>query len=273
MGAPKIQKAVIKCSRRLILLMGTAAPILSLLLGIIVQTIFYEVAHNLPPVYRQDSHITLPLCNVLPNLYGCEPWAGAWTVLEIWEISQKVGQVSGLLLNLVLVTGLSFFLTIKFVEYQQAKSILIGLISFITSLTLVLMLNIPLNIQSPLGIFVIASLLFIPLGSYMGGKIGKQRRNQLPSLNSINFLIGDPTIRVGFAGESLSKRELEVLVLVAQGYNNNEIAKRLYISKATVKTHLQHVYSKLGVKNRTSAVTQALALKLIRQDEVEEEIE
>ena len=267
MGSPKIQKAAIKRSRRLILLMGAAAPILSFILGLLIQTIFYEIAHNLPVVYRQDSHISLPLCNAFPNLYGCEPWAGALTGLEIWEISQKVSQVSGLLLNLVMVTAFSFLLTMQYVEYQQEKSILLGLTSFIISLALVLILNVPLNIQSPLGVFVIVSLLFIPLGSQIGRQIGKQRRNQHPSLNSINFLIGDPTIRVGVAGESLSKRELEVLVLVAKGYKNNEIAKRLYISKATVKTHLQHIYAKLGVKNRTSAVTQALALKLIQQGE------
>lgn len=271
MGSPRIQKTVKKPLNRSILIMGIAAPILGLIVGILIQTIFFEIAHNLPPVYRQDNHISLPLCDIFVNLYGCEPWIGTWTGLEIWEISQKVGQVSGLLFNVVMVTVFSYYLALQLAEYKQEKIILIGLISLIISLALVFILNIPLNIRSPLGIFVIVSLLFIPVASYSGEKIGKQRQKQHSSPNLIDFLVGDSAIQVGFTGESLSERELEVLVLVAKGYKNNEIAKQLYISKATVKTHLQHVYAKLGVRNRTSAVTQALALNFIRQDEVGEE--
>jgi DNA-binding NarL/FixJ family response regulator len=55
----------------------------------------------------------------------------------------------------------------------------------------------------------------------------------------------------------LSRRELEVLGLVAQGATNREAARRLFISEATVKTHLLHVYAKLGVKDRAAAVAVA----------------
>jgi len=57
---------------------------------------------------------------------------------------------------------------------------------------------------------------------------------------------------------ALSAREVEVLELVARGASNKEIAARLWISEATVKTHLIHVYDKLEVADRTSAVTEAL---------------
>jgi DNA-binding NarL/FixJ family response regulator len=56
------------------------------------------------------------------------------------------------------------------------------------------------------------------------------------------------------AAESLSARELEVLRLVAAGATNREAARRLFISEATVKTHLLHLYAKLGVRDRASAV-------------------
>jgi DNA-binding NarL/FixJ family response regulator len=56
------------------------------------------------------------------------------------------------------------------------------------------------------------------------------------------------------AREPLSQRELEVLTLVARGSTNKETAKKLFISEATVKTHLIHVYAKLGVKDRAAAV-------------------
>ncbi|MFI9525259.1 response regulator [Micromonospora rosaria] len=57
--------------------------------------------------------------------------------------------------------------------------------------------------------------------------------------------------------EPLSQRELEVLTLVARGSSNRETAARLFISEATVKTHLLHVYAKLGVNDRAAAVATA----------------
>jgi DNA-binding NarL/FixJ family response regulator len=59
--------------------------------------------------------------------------------------------------------------------------------------------------------------------------------------------------------EALSPRELEVLELIAQGSTNREAAKRLFISEATVKTHLLHVYAKLGVNDRAAAVATAFS--------------
>ncbi|MFF9126022.1 response regulator [Streptomyces sp. NPDC014889] len=57
--------------------------------------------------------------------------------------------------------------------------------------------------------------------------------------------------------EPLSAREREVLALVARGTSNREIARELFISEATVKTHLTHLYAKLGVKDRAAAVAVA----------------
>ncbi|MFO7682516.1 MAG: response regulator transcription factor [Chloroflexota bacterium] len=65
------------------------------------------------------------------------------------------------------------------------------------------------------------------------------------------------------AEDNLSPREIEVLQLVAKGSSNHDIGKSLHISTATVKTHLIHVYNKLGVTDRTSAVTTALEKGII----------
>jgi DNA-binding NarL/FixJ family response regulator len=56
------------------------------------------------------------------------------------------------------------------------------------------------------------------------------------------------------AQDTLSGRELEVLRLVAAGSTNRETAQKLFISEATVKTHLLHIYAKLAVRDRASAV-------------------
>ena len=61
----------------------------------------------------------------------------------------------------------------------------------------------------------------------------------------------------------LSDREREVLVLVGDGLSNDEIAKALFISRATVKTHLGHLFGKLGADSRTGAVATARKLGLI----------
>jgi LuxR family maltose regulon positive regulatory protein len=63
--------------------------------------------------------------------------------------------------------------------------------------------------------------------------------------------------------EPLSERELEVIQHLAEGLTNREIADRLYLSLNTVKVHTRNIYGKLGVKNRTQAVTQARDLGLL----------
>jgi DNA-binding NarL/FixJ family response regulator len=65
----------------------------------------------------------------------------------------------------------------------------------------------------------------------------------------------------------LSERELEVLKFVAHGATNKEIAHRLRISETTVKSHLLHIFSKLGVNDRTQAVTLALQKGIISLNE------
>ena len=66
------------------------------------------------------------------------------------------------------------------------------------------------------------------------------------------------------ASASISQREQDVLELLGNGYSNGEIAEKLYISESTVKTHLGHIYSKLGVNSRVQAAKRAKELKLVR---------
>jgi DNA-binding NarL/FixJ family response regulator len=63
--------------------------------------------------------------------------------------------------------------------------------------------------------------------------------------------------------EALTEREVEVLQLLAFGYTNRDIGQRLYISPDTVKTHLEHIYQKLGANDRTAAVAEAFRRSLV----------
>jgi LuxR family maltose regulon positive regulatory protein len=62
--------------------------------------------------------------------------------------------------------------------------------------------------------------------------------------------------------DPLSERELQVLQLIARGASNQEIAQKLVIAYDTVKRHVSHIFSKLGVQNRVQAVKQAKLLSL-----------
>jgi DNA-binding NarL/FixJ family response regulator len=66
------------------------------------------------------------------------------------------------------------------------------------------------------------------------------------------------------SNDQLTAREVEVLSLVSRGMSNGDIAKELFIGEATVKTHLLHVFDKLGVSDRTAAVTTAMRLGVLR---------
>jgi two-component system, NarL family, nitrate/nitrite response regulator NarL len=82
-----------------------------------------------------------------------------------------------------------------------------------------------------------------------------------------------PEIQGGLASEvraravedrpMLTAREREILAMIAEGHSAPAIAKRLYLSTATVKTHLQHLYEKLGVSDRAAAVAEAMRRGLL----------
>jgi DNA-binding NarL/FixJ family response regulator len=65
------------------------------------------------------------------------------------------------------------------------------------------------------------------------------------------------------ATDTISPRELEVIKLIAGGANNREAAAKLFVSEATIKTHLLHVFEKLGVRDRAAAVSEAYKRHLI----------
>jgi LuxR family transcriptional regulator, maltose regulon positive regulatory protein len=82
---------------------------------------------------------------------------------------------------------------------------------------------------------------------------------------------GDPALgaitgvqRTDKRAQALSPREAEVLQLASEGFHNNEIGRRLFISPRTVKTHLQNIYEKLGVGSRTEAAIKAKDAGLLR---------
>ncbi len=64
--------------------------------------------------------------------------------------------------------------------------------------------------------------------------------------------------------EPLTPKEIKILSLLSQGYSNNVLAEKLFVSTSTVRTHLRHINSKLNVGNRTEAVAVARRLGLLK---------
>jgi DNA-binding NarL/FixJ family response regulator len=84
--------------------------------------------------------------------------------------------------------------------------------------------------------------------------------HQLPDLSAADADEGaTPAILNGLTG-----REKEVLIAVAEGLSNIEIAERLFVSEATVKSHVGRVLAKLGLRNRVQAVVLAFQTGLVR---------
>jgi len=185
--------------------------------GLFLQTIFNEVAHGIPFVIRQEPHISLPLCQIFPDLYGCDPGIGALTSLKIWEFSQHIGQISAMLVNLFLISIISMWITFRLQSEGTLPGILTGISGVFSSLILALAFNVPINAHFPWGIFGIAMFLLLPLSGWMGGRIGTDRIAKQLSHRGVLFIPGDDAIQLDWSGESLSKRELEVLTLVAEG--------------------------------------------------------
>jgi NarL family two-component system response regulator LiaR len=109
------------------------------------------------------------------------------------------------------------------------------------------------------------AIIFTALGIWLAIKFTKPRiervivEKEVYVNNTNGFTVNENVLRE----LGLSKRELEVLQLLAEGLSNNEIASRLFVSLNTVKTHTSRLFEKLDVKRRTQAVEKAKRLSLI----------
>ena len=113
------------------------------------------------------------------------------------------------------------------------------------------------------------AVIFTALGIWLALKLSKPKIETVVVEKEVYVNRNDPDSYRDVLNTSLiaqlelSKRELEILCLLAQGHSNQEIASKLFISLSTVKTHIQNIFEKLEVKRRTQAVEKATRLSLI----------
>lgn len=109
------------------------------------------------------------------------------------------------------------------------------------------------------------ALIFTLLGIWLALKLSKPKiktvvvEKEIYRNNTADFKLNEAEMtKLG-----LSKRELEVLQLMAEGLSNQEISERLFVSISTVKTHTSRLFEKLDVKRRTQAIEKGKRLSLI----------
>ena len=107
------------------------------------------------------------------------------------------------------------------------------------------------------------ALVFAILGIWLGLRLTRKKElvivKEVPVPIAQPFAINNDKLRE----LAITKRELEILELIASGLSNREIAEKLFVSENTVKTHSSRLFDKLGAKRRTQAVQMAKELGLI----------
>ena len=109
----------------------------------------------------------------------------------------------------------------------------------------------------------LVAVIFASIGIWLGLKLTKNKEvlvvKEVPVPSSQPFALNEERLKL----LGITKRELEILELMAQGLSNREIAEKLFVSENTVKTHSSRVFDKLGAKRRTQAVQIAKEMSLI----------
>lgn len=105
--------------------------------------------------------------------------------------------------------------------------------------------------------------LFAGIGIWLGLKLTKKKEilivKEVPVAATVPFSINEERLK----DLGITKRELEILKLIAQGMSNREIAEKLFVSENTVKTHSSRLFDKLSAKRRTQAVQIAKEMGLL----------
>ena len=111
----------------------------------------------------------------------------------------------------------------------------------------------------------IIAVMFTGLGIWLAFKISKPKIEVITVEKKVIVYTDKFVVNQQILDDlGISKRELEVLVLMAEGLSNQQIAERLFISLNTIKTHSSNVFVKLDAQRRTQAIEKARRLNIIR---------
>ena len=134
--------------------------------------------------------------------------------------------------------------------YGIAMAVLIGLMKYLEYSYFIRELSIEFYIG-------VVAITFVALGVWIGTRLVRVKTVTVPEEGE--FVLDENALkRLG-----ISKREYEVLELISQGFSNQEIAEKLFVSLSTVKSHSANLFMKLDANRRTQAVQRARELRLL----------
>ena len=143
-------------------------------------------------------------------------------------------------------------------QYGLLLAVLTGLLKFIEYRYWIRDLTIEFYVGA-------VALLFTGIGIWVGLKLTKGKPISLIE-NDVKQTEAGTGIEELLEKYSISKREHEVLILIAKGLSNKEIATTLFLSTNTIKSHSSNLFAKLDVKRRTQAVQRAMEIGLLSED-------
>lgn len=163
--------------------------------------------------------------------------------------------------------GESTLINLNLNKIKQYKEIIMYAISMAILLLLLRFLEYKfLILQNELGLYMgIIALFFTVLGIWASNKLTTPKvktiiiEKEILVEKGLDFIVNEQEVY----NRKISKRELEVLELMAQGLSNQEIASRLFVSLNTIKTHSSNLFQKLDVKRRTQAIETAKKIGII----------
>jgi len=142
--------------------------------------------------------------------------------------------------------------------YGLAMAVLLGLLKYVEYQYFVR--DIPLEFY--IGIIAI---MFTALGVWAGLKLTRPKviREVIETNTVVEITAPFEIDQANLQKLGISRREFEVLELIAAGHSNQEIAEKLFVSTSTVKTHVSNVLGKLDASRRTEAIARAKQLRII----------
>ncbi len=139
-------------------------------------------------------------------------------------------------------------LTKSITLYGLGMAVMIGILKYVEYSFFVR----DLSIETYIGL---VAVLFVGLGIWVGRRLTRTKI----VVPATDFAIDDD----GMKKLGITKREYEVLELIAAGMSNQEIADKLFVSTSTVKTHVSNLLAKLDASRRTQAISRAKELRII----------
>ena len=193
---------------RWMLVTGLAVPLASLILARLSGSACSGLSRSIPGLYQQDWHVTLPLCESFPDLYGCEPGVGLLTGRQIADLCDQVAGWTGPLLGVVLAFGAALWVTRRVGLATVLPGLGVGLIAALGGAIILALHDMAVGLSGDVQGVWNLGMLFLTLGAgWLGGVVGRATLGERKALHRASRAIGaagEPQAMAAALGEYLA---------------------------------------------------------------------